>query len=91
MTDKTVETYAAAGVGGQAAGVGAVGEFERIYRANVDAVTAYFARRSADPQVVADLTAGQGVFAARDEQPVTIPLSDLAEGRPDRQRQGSPR
>jgi len=32
-------------------------EFERIYRANVEAVTAYFARRSADPHMVADLTA----------------------------------
>ncbi len=32
-------------------------EFERLYRANVDVVTAYFARRSADPQLVADLTA----------------------------------
>ncbi|MFZ0082882.1 MAG: hypothetical protein WAL13_27575, partial [Trebonia sp.] len=30
---------------------------ERLYRANVEAVTAYFARRSADPHVVADLTA----------------------------------
>jgi hypothetical protein len=53
-------------------------------------------REEGDPAVtlctfVADLTAGQAVFAARDEQPVTIPLSDLAEGRPDRQRQGSPR
>lgn len=28
-----------------------------MYRANVDAVTAYFARRTADPQLVADLTA----------------------------------
>ena len=37
-------------------GVGAA-EFERLYRANVEAVTAYFARRSAEPQVVADLTA----------------------------------
>ena len=35
---------------------------------------------------VADLTAGQAVIASRDEQPVTIPLGDLAEGRPDRQR-----
>lgn len=35
----------------------AAAEFERLYRANVDAVTAYFARRTADPQVVADLTA----------------------------------
>jgi len=36
---------------------GAAAEFERLYRANVAAVTAYFARRSADPHVVADLTA----------------------------------
>src|SRR5215470_4273981 len=34
-----------------------VAEFEALYRANVDAVTAFFARRSADPQAVADLTA----------------------------------
>jgi RNA polymerase sigma-70 factor (ECF subfamily) len=34
-----------------------VAEFEVLYRANVAAVTAYFARRSADPQTVADLTA----------------------------------
>jgi hypothetical protein len=27
-------------------------EFERLYRANVDVVTAYFALRTADPQVV---------------------------------------
>jgi RNA polymerase sigma factor (sigma-70 family) len=40
-----------------AAGAGAAAEFERLYRANVTAVTAYFARRSADPHVVADLTA----------------------------------
>jgi RNA polymerase sigma factor (sigma-70 family) len=38
-------------------GTGAVAEFERLYRANVDAVTAYFARRTADAQLVADLTA----------------------------------
>ena len=36
---------------------------------------------------VADLTAGQAVIAARDEQPVTIPLADLAAGDPHRQRQ----
>jgi len=35
----------------------AVAEFEALYRANVATVTAYFARRSADPQTVADLTA----------------------------------
>jgi RNA polymerase sigma factor (sigma-70 family) len=31
-------------------------EFEQIYRANVGVLTAYFARRSTDPQMVADLT-----------------------------------
>ncbi len=36
---------------------------------------------------IADLTVGEAVFAARDDHPVTIPLSDLAEGRPHRQRQ----
>jgi RNA polymerase sigma-70 factor (ECF subfamily) len=34
-----------------------VAEFERLYRAHVDAITAFFARRSGDPQAVADLTA----------------------------------
>ena len=34
----------------------ALGEFERIYRGNVGAVTSYFARRCTDPQTVADLT-----------------------------------
>ncbi len=42
---------------------GAVAEFEALYRANVAAVTAYFARRSADPQTVADLTADTFVQA----------------------------
>ena len=41
----------------RAADAGAAAEFERLYRANVDAVTAYFARRTTDPQLVADLTA----------------------------------
>ena len=36
---------------------------------------------------IADLSAGQAVVAGRDEQPVTIPLRDLAEGHPHRQRQ----
>lgn len=35
----------------------ALAEFEALYRANVGAVTACFARRSAEPQTVADLTA----------------------------------
>jgi RNA polymerase sigma factor (sigma-70 family) len=51
VTDRTAQTRPAA------ADRGATAEFERLYRANVDAVTAYFARRSADPHVVADLTA----------------------------------
>jgi len=34
-----------------------VAEFEALYRANVAVVTAYFARRSTEPQTVADLTA----------------------------------
>jgi RNA polymerase sigma factor (sigma-70 family) len=42
---------------------GAVAEFEALYRANIAAVTAYFARRSADPQTVADLTADTFVQA----------------------------
>ena len=40
-----------------------VPEFEVLYRANVAAVTSYFARRSAEPQTVADLTADTFVQA----------------------------
>lgn len=36
--------------------VGLAAEFEEIYRQHVGAITAFFARRSADPQTVADLT-----------------------------------
>ena len=57
MTEKTAGTRPAGAAGGQAAGASAAAEFERLYRVNVDAVTAYFARRTADPHVVADLTA----------------------------------
>jgi RNA polymerase sigma factor (sigma-70 family) len=46
-----------AGAGERAADPNAIAEFERLYRANVDAVMGYFARRSRDPHVVADLTA----------------------------------
>jgi RNA polymerase sigma factor (sigma-70 family) len=53
----------AGGTRARGAGDGAAAEFERLYRANVEAVTAYFARRSADPQVVADLTADTFVTA----------------------------
>lgn len=39
-------------------------EFERVYRANVGAVTAYFARRCSEPQDVADLTSETVLEAA---------------------------
>ena len=42
----------------------ALAEFEAIYRANVGVVTAYFARRCAEAQVVADLTSETFVRAA---------------------------
>jgi RNA polymerase sigma-70 factor (ECF subfamily) len=51
VTDKTAQARR------PAADTGAAADFERLYRANVDAVSAYFARRSGDPQAVADLTA----------------------------------
>ena len=51
------------GAGRRPTGGDAAAEFERLYRAQVDAVTAYFARRSADPQTVADLTADTFVQA----------------------------
>lgn len=40
-------------------------EFEALYRANVAAVTAYFARRTRDPQTAADLTADTFLAAIR--------------------------
>jgi RNA polymerase sigma-70 factor (ECF subfamily) len=43
--------------------VGPAAEFEQIYRSQVGAVTAFFARRSADPQTVADLTSDTFVRA----------------------------
>ena len=45
-------------------GGSALAEFEQIYRRNVGVVTAYFARRCADPQTVADLTSETIVRAA---------------------------
>ena len=42
----------------------ALAEFEQIYRSNVGAMTAYFARRCQDPQTVADLTSETIVRAA---------------------------
>jgi RNA polymerase sigma factor (sigma-70 family) len=63
VTEKTATVRPAAGAREGTAGEGAIAEFERVYRANVEAVTSYFARRSADPQVVADLTADTFVTA----------------------------
>ena len=56
MTEKTAAAWPA-GRARPTGGEGATAEFERLYRANVPAVTAYFARRTIDPQLVADLTA----------------------------------
>lgn len=44
---------------------GLLGDFERLYRAQVGAVTAYFARRSREPQTVADLTSETFLEAMR--------------------------
>lgn len=44
---------------------GRLGEFEMLYRAHVAGVTAFFARRSRDPQAVADLTADTFAEAIR--------------------------
>ena len=63
MTERTATTRRAGGTRAGDAGGGAAAEFERLYRANVEAVTAYFARRSADPHLVADLTADTFVTA----------------------------
>ena len=57
MTEKTAGTRPGTATGEGSAGPGAAADFEGLYRANVDAVTAYFARRTADAQLVADLTA----------------------------------
>ncbi|WP_167472378.1 RNA polymerase sigma factor [Nocardia arthritidis] len=42
---------------------GPVAEFEQLYRANFGLVLAYFARRTTDPQIAADLTADTFVAA----------------------------
>jgi RNA polymerase sigma factor (sigma-70 family) len=49
--------------GAQLPPAGRLAEFERLYRAEVAAVTGFFARRSRDPQTVADLTADTFVEA----------------------------
>src|SRR6202451_3691465 len=53
----TMSQQGGSGARGPGDGGGAVAEFDRLYRANVEAITSYFARRTADPHVVADLTA----------------------------------
>jgi RNA polymerase sigma factor (sigma-70 family) len=63
VTEKTATISQAGGTRARDPSAGAAAEFERLYRANVEAVTAYFARRSADPHVVADLTADTFVTA----------------------------
>jgi RNA polymerase sigma factor (sigma-70 family) len=63
VTEETAVPGAGTRTGDRPAGTDAAAEFERLYRANVDAVTAYFARRTIDPQVVADLTADTFVAA----------------------------
>ena len=70
MTNRTAAaTSPANGTGEPPADAGATAEFERLYRANVYVVTAYFARRTADPQLVADLTADTFVADAADADP----------------------
>jgi RNA polymerase sigma factor (sigma-70 family) len=44
---------------------GRLGEFEIVYRSHVATITAFFARRSREPQLVADLTAETFVQAIR--------------------------
>lgn len=63
VTEKTAGPGTGAQTGQQPARTGAAAEFERLYRANIDGVTAYFARRTGDPQLVADLTADTFVAA----------------------------
>jgi RNA polymerase sigma-70 factor (ECF subfamily) len=46
-------------------GIGRIAAFERLYRAEVGAISRYFARRVEDPHTVADLTAETFVEAMR--------------------------
>ncbi len=55
----------------------AVAAFETVYRANVAAITAYFARRCAEPQSVADLTSETFVQAVG-----SLPTFDPRRGTP---------
>src|SRR5690242_5242818 len=61
MLGDSAEAQAASPVGPSGS---ALAEFEHVYRGNFDVVMAYFARRCAEPQVVADLTSETFVRAA---------------------------
>ena len=63
LIDMNTATDVGVKMGGCSSG-SALAEFEQIYRANVGVLTAYFARRSSDPQTVADLTSETIVRAA---------------------------
>jgi RNA polymerase sigma-70 factor (ECF subfamily) len=62
LNDSAAEDPSSASVGGLSP---RLAEFERLYRAEFGTVAAYFARRVADPQLVADLTADTFVAAIR--------------------------
>jgi len=51
VTEKTRATHPVGRTIEWGAGAGATTEFELLYRANVDTVTAYFARRAAEPEI----------------------------------------
>ena len=57
MSETTTTPARPPGIDHAADRVGPAAEFEQIYRSHVGAVTAFFARRSAEAQTVADLTA----------------------------------
>lgn len=61
MRGESARTQAASTVGPSGS---ALAEFEHVYRGNFDVVMAYFARRCAEPQIVADLTSETFVRAA---------------------------
>jgi len=61
MLTDSARTHAASRAGPSGS---ALAEFEQVYRGNFDLVMAYFARRCAEPQVVADLASETFVRAA---------------------------
>ncbi|MEH1125023.1 RNA polymerase sigma factor [Micromonospora sp. CPCC 206061] len=77
MSETMVESHPRPGTGQAAAppGGGLLVEFETVYRANFGVVTAFFARRSTDPQTIADLTSDTFVQAI-----VSFPTFDPGKG-----------